>query len=65
LEERVFERFFRIAGSEQQGSGLGLAIVKKVLALHGGNVALASGLDQRGLSVCLTMPLQIVKPVAG
>ncbi len=62
LQERVFERFFRIAGSEQQGSGLGLAIVKKVLALHGGDVALSPGLDQRGLSVSLTMPLQIVKP---
>lgn len=56
LYERVFERFFRIPGSEQQGSGLGLAIVKRVLALHGGNVALSTGLDQRGLAVNLTMP---------
>lgn len=57
LYERVFERFFRIPGSEQQGSGLGLAIVKRVLALHGGNVALSAGLDQRGLAVNLTMPV--------
>jgi signal transduction histidine kinase len=57
LYERVFERFFRVAGSEQQGSGLGLAIVKRVLALHGGNVALSTGLDQRGLAVNLTMPV--------
>ncbi len=62
LYERVFERFFRIAGTEQQGSGLGLAIVKRVLALHGGDVALSTGLNQRGLSVSLTMPLQLVKP---
>ena len=59
LQERVFERFFRIAGTEQQGSGLGLAIVKRVLALHGGDVALSPGLNQRGLSVSLTMPLQV------
>jgi signal transduction histidine kinase len=59
LQERVFERFFRIAGSEQQGSGLGLAIVKRVLALHGGDVSLSPGLNQRGLSVCLKMPLKI------
>ncbi len=62
LHDRVFERFFRIAGTEQQGSGLGLAIVKRVLALHGGDVALSPGLNQRGLSVSLTMPLQFIKP---
>jgi two-component system, OmpR family, sensor histidine kinase QseC len=58
LHERVFERFFRIAGTEQQGSGLGLAIVKRVLALHDGEVALSPGLNQRGLCVNLTMPLR-------
>jgi signal transduction histidine kinase len=57
LHERVFERFFRVSGTEQQGSGLGLAIVKRVLALHGGKVALSLGLNQRGLSVDLTMPV--------
>ncbi len=57
LHERVFERFYRVAGSEQAGSGLGLAIVKRVLALHGGDVALSPGLDQRGLAVDLTMPV--------
>jgi signal transduction histidine kinase len=56
LHERVFERFYRVAGTEQQGSGLGLAIVRRVLALHGGSVALSSGLDQRGLAVDLTIP---------
>jgi signal transduction histidine kinase len=56
FHERVFERFYRIAGTEQQGSGLGLAIVKRVLALHGGDVALSTGLDQRGLGVNFTMP---------
>jgi signal transduction histidine kinase len=58
LHDRVLERFFRVAGTEQQGSGLGLAIVKRVLALHGGDVAFSLGLNQRGLSVDLTMPAQ-------
>jgi two-component system, OmpR family, sensor histidine kinase QseC len=58
LRERVFERFFRVSGTEQQGSGLGLAIVKRVLALHGGKVALSQGLHQRGLAVDLTMPIR-------
>lgn len=56
LHERVFERFFRVAGTEQQGSGLGLAIVRRVLSLHRGDVTLSSGLDKRGLSVELTLP---------
>jgi signal transduction histidine kinase len=56
LHERVFERFFRVNGTEQLGSGLGLAIVKRVLALHGGDVKLSSGLHQRGLMVDLTWP---------
>jgi signal transduction histidine kinase len=57
LHERVFERFFRVTGTEQQGSGLGLAIVRRVLALHGGDVALSGGLDRRGLAVDLTVPV--------
>ena len=56
LEERVFERFFRIPGTEQSGSGLGLSIVKRVLALHGGDVGLSMGLKQRGLAVNLIFP---------
>ena len=62
-QNRVFERFFRIPGTEQQGSGLGLAIVKRVLALHGGDVSLSPGLQERGLSVALTLPgLSPIKP---
>jgi signal transduction histidine kinase len=56
LHDRVFERFFRVNSSEQVGSGLGLSIVKRVLALHGGEVKLSTGLDQRGLAVALTLP---------
>ena len=56
LYARVLERFFRVAGTGQQGSGLGLAIVKRVLLLHGGDVRFSPGLNQRGLSVDLTLP---------
>jgi signal transduction histidine kinase len=56
LHERVFERFFRVNNNEQVGSGLGLAIVKRVLHLHGGEVSLSTGLDQRGLAVAMTLP---------
>ena len=36
----IFEKFFRVPGSEQQGdSGLGLAIVKEIVEAHGGRVS--------------------------
>ncbi len=38
-QERIFERFFRGAGSEPlPGAGLGLAIVKSAVEAHGGSV---------------------------
>ncbi|HJV03351.1 MAG TPA: sensor histidine kinase N-terminal domain-containing protein [Burkholderiaceae bacterium] len=36
--ERVFERFYRILGSNVEGSGLGLAIVREVAQQHGAEV---------------------------
>jgi signal transduction histidine kinase len=56
LHQRVFERFYRVAGNEQEGSGLGLAIVKRVIAMHNGGVALSKGPGARGLRVDLTLP---------
>ena len=42
-QARVFERFFRIPGSEEsKGVGLGLAIAKEIIVSHGGNVGLRS-----------------------
>lgn len=36
--EQVFERFYRILGSEVEGSGLGLAIVREIAYRHGAEV---------------------------
>ena len=38
--ERVFDRFYRIAGANTQGSGLGLAIVRTIADAHGATVTL-------------------------
>ncbi len=54
--ERVFERFYRLAGSETPGSGLGLAIVKQVAVLHGGHVELDAS-PAGGLLVRVFLPL--------
>jgi signal transduction histidine kinase len=55
LYNAVFERFFRISGSEAPGSGLGLAIVRRLAEALGSSVHLGPGLDGRGLSVALSL----------
>ena len=43
FQARVFERFFRIPGTEESnGVGLGLAIAKEIVASHGGSIGLHS-----------------------
>jgi two-component system, NtrC family, sensor histidine kinase KinB len=42
-QSRIFERFFRIPGSEEsKGVGLGLAIAKEIVLSHGGKVGFRS-----------------------
>jgi signal transduction histidine kinase len=55
LYNAVFERFFRIPGSEPHGSGLGLAIVRRLAEALGSQVHLGPGLEGRGLSVALSL----------
>jgi len=43
FQPRLFERFFRIPGTEEStGVGLGLAIAKEIVVSHGGNIGLRS-----------------------
>lgn len=55
--ERVFDRFYRIAGSEASGSGLGLAIIKAIAERHGGTLALEQSERLKGLRVMVRFPL--------
>lgn len=52
----VFERFYRIPGSEVEGSGLGLAIVKEIVDAHLGTIALRARAEGRGLVVEVRFP---------
>ena len=40
-KERIFERFYRVLGSDNAGSGLGLAIVKEIAAAHEARVSVS------------------------
>lgn len=57
---QVFERFYRVLGTEGDGSGLGLAIVREVVDGAGGTVALAEA-DGGGLVVRVRLPVAAEK----
>jgi two-component system OmpR family sensor kinase len=52
--ERVFDRFYRVAGSEAAGSGLGLAIIKAIAERHGAVLTLGSSKRLGGLMATVT-----------
>ena len=41
-QTQVFERFFRIPGSDSRGAGLGLAIAREIVTAHGGEIGVIS-----------------------
>jgi two-component system OmpR family sensor kinase len=51
--ERVFDRFYRVLGTDQSGSGLGLSIVQSIATKVGAKIALATA-GQTGLRVTVT-----------
>jgi len=55
---RVFERFYRALGTDEEGSGLGLSIVQRIAELHGAEIELAAGGGGRGLRVRVTLSAQ-------
>jgi signal transduction histidine kinase len=60
LRERIFERFFRLAGSidgGDNGSGLGLAICRSIISLHGGRIWADASPGSTGLRVVFTIPV--------
>ena len=55
--ERVFDRFYRIAGSEAAGSGLGLAIIKAIAERHGAVLTLGQSERLGGLAARVAFPV--------
>ena len=54
--QRVFERFYRVLGSQAEGSGLGLPIVREIAELHRADVELLDAHGASGLIVRVSFP---------
>ena len=54
--ERVFERFYRVLGSDVHGSGLGLPIVREIAELHRASVKLVRNSDGPGTLAQVAFP---------
>jgi len=54
-KDRVFDRFYRVPGTNTAGSGLGLAIAKAIADAHGATLSLGTA-PTGGLAVTLEMP---------
>jgi two-component system OmpR family sensor kinase len=54
--ERVFDRFYRVPGSDVKGSGLGLAIIKSIAERHGATLALGESKRLGGLEATVSFP---------
>lgn len=48
---RVFERFYRISGTEQPGTGLGLAIVREIALVHDARVEITDAPSGQGACI--------------
>ncbi|MCP5143918.1 MAG: sensor histidine kinase N-terminal domain-containing protein [Gammaproteobacteria bacterium] len=53
--ERVFDRFYRLPGSQSSGSGIGLSIVRRIIDVHHGRVELGES-TMGGLRVGIVLP---------
>ncbi len=56
LRERIFERFFRVIGSDASGSGLGLGIVQQIVRLHHATIKLETPENGKGLDFQVWFP---------
>ncbi|MEA3339489.1 MAG: GAF domain-containing sensor histidine kinase [Chloroflexota bacterium] len=55
---RIFERFYRVPGAEDQavGTGLGLTITRQIIEAHGGQITVSSEVGQ-GTTFMFTLPV--------
>jgi two-component system sensor histidine kinase TctE len=61
---RIFERFHRLLGTQEDGSGLGLAIVSEIATLHGARITLEEDADGVGNTFSVFFRLRDEAPEA-
>jgi len=54
--KRVFDRFYRAAGTPAGGSGIGLSLVAQIARQHGASVTVGAGLRDAGVSLTVEFP---------
>lgn len=54
MREKVFDRFFRVLGTEEAGCGLGLSIVKQIAHHHNADIKLVTPPSGEGLEIDVT-----------
>ncbi|MPS27009.1 MAG: two-component sensor histidine kinase [Alcaligenaceae bacterium] len=53
---RIFDRFYRVAGTTERGSGIGLSLVAQIAESHAASIQVGAGLYGRGLRVHIRFP---------
>lgn len=53
LQEKVFNRFYRIVGNKEMGSGLGLSIVQQIAKIYNAEINLKTPLSGAGLEAVM------------
>ena len=56
--KRIFERFYRVEGSEEKGSGIGLALTKELIELHNGKISVDST-KHKGTTFKIRLPITL------
>lgn len=56
--KRIFERFYRVEGSEEKGSGIGLALTKELVDLCNGKISVDS-IKHKGTTFKVRLPISL------
>ena len=58
-QEHIFERFYRVPGTNKSGAGLGLSIAREIVVAHGGEIGVLNA-EGRGSEFMFVLPVESV-----